>query len=602
MRIWPVIVDSQPSYLRGRDRGTSLLLAPLGERLVMERLTPAIRTITEAAPLVLANQDSDSRYAEWIHALCPSAQVIFSAEQFATATVTHELSDAWLFVDPRCLPIQPINFSELLRHHAAEPRVSHHFVAFEKANAGTKESVAFDSSGQIRGIQRYYEDRTWSFIAGTSASLVPCASGLAAGGVLPRTMRELRQFLSDRGVPIRDIPIAGGALNLDEEGGILAANEQFIIETPSPRRESLMSTRCIGEGQTIHPTARMMGPIVVHADAKIEANATVLGPVVIGPGARIASGAVVAHATIGADSVVPPNVTVRDHAWFRNSGDAGFGVTERPPMSYNERLARLSQNDRENRLSQQPDEQAKEASGLGLKRALDIVVASIGLSFLSPLLAIMAAAVRLESRGPIFYGDKREGVGGEVFKCWKFRTMFTGAHLAQMQLKALDQTDGPHFKVDRDPRVTRVGQVLRALNLDEVPQLFNVLLGQMSLVGPRPSPFRENQVCVPWRAARLSVRPGITGFWQVCRHNRAAGDFHQWIEYDLLYVQNQSFWLDLKILAATLLTLGGKLRHVPASWLVRPSAVEAAEHESELMSASVTAAAVQPHNPAERVA
>ena len=94
----------------------------------------------------------------------------------------------------------------------------------------------------------------------------------------------------------------------------------------------------------------------------------------------------------------------------------------------------------------------------------------------------------------------------------------------------------------------------------------------MSLVGPRPSPFRENQVCVPWRSARLSVRPGITGFWQVCRHNRAAGDFHQWIEYDLLYVQHLSLGLDLKILAATFMTLGGKVAHVPASWLVGQSA------------------------------
>jgi lipopolysaccharide/colanic/teichoic acid biosynthesis glycosyltransferase len=146
--------------------------------------------------------------------------------------------------------------------------------------------------------------------------------------------------------------------------------------------------------------------------------------------------------------------------------------------------------------------------------------------------------------------------------------MYTGAHLAQRNLHALDQTDGPHFKVDRDPRVTRVGRLFRATNLDKVPQLLNVLLGQMSLVGPRPSPFRENQICVPWREARLSVRPGVTGFWQVCRHDRSAGDFHQWIEYDLLYVQYLSFWLDLKILAATILTLGGKATHVPAAWLV----------------------------------
>ncbi len=211
---------------------------------------------------------------------------------------------------------------------------------------------------------------------------------------------------------------------------------------------------------------------------------------------------------------------------------------------------------------------------LFLKRALDVTVAFLVLAVLSPLFALSGIAIWFESGGPIFYGDKREGMGGRVFRCWKFRTMSTGAHLAQRDLNALDQTDGPHFKCEHDPRITRVGKVLRGLNLDELPQLFNVFVGQMSLVGPRPSPFRENQVCVPWREARLSVRPGITGFWQVCRHDRSAGDFHQWIEYDLLYVQHLSFWLDLKIITATLVTLGGKATHIPASWLVQSASIE----------------------------
>ena len=135
---------------------------------------------------------------------------------------------------------------------------------------------------------------------------------------------------------------------------------------------------------------------------------------------------------------------------------------------------------------------------------------------------------------------------------------------------ATNQMDGPQFKMDRDPRVTRLGRMLRAISLDELPQLLNVAVGQMSLVGPRPSPFRENQMCIPWREARLSVRPGITGLWQVCRHERATGDFHQWIYYDLLYVRHMSPWVDLKILFATVITLGGK-GHVPLSWVIPPS-------------------------------
>jgi lipopolysaccharide/colanic/teichoic acid biosynthesis glycosyltransferase len=133
----------------------------------------------------------------------------------------------------------------------------------------------------------------------------------------------------------------------------------------------------------------------------------------------------------------------------------------------------------------------------------------------------------------------------------------------------MNQMDGPQFKVNKDPRRTRMGRFLSATNLDEIPQLWNVLVGQMSLVGPRPSPFRENQVCVPWREGRLSVRPGITGLWQICRHDRHKGDFHQWIYYDLLYVRHLSLWLDLEILALTPLSFM-RSGYIPLRWLLAP--------------------------------
>jgi lipopolysaccharide/colanic/teichoic acid biosynthesis glycosyltransferase len=218
-----------------------------------------------------------------------------------------------------------------------------------------------------------------------------------------------------------------------------------------------------------------------------------------------------------------------------------------------------------------------------LKRALDVAAAAIGLAILAPLCAVIAALVRLESKGPIFFGHVREGLNGRPFRCWKYRTMVTGADVQQRQLAQLNQMDGPQFKVERDPRRTRMGRVLTFTNLDEIPQLWNVLVGEMSLVGPRPSPFRENQICVPWREARLSVRPGITGLWQVCRHDRDRGDFHQWIYYDLLYVRHLSPWLDLKIMALTPLSFA-KGGHIPLSWLLssekygeRRSAARAAE-------------------------
>jgi lipopolysaccharide/colanic/teichoic acid biosynthesis glycosyltransferase len=570
MRIWPVIVDSRSAYLPGHGRGASLLHVPFGTGLLIEHVTAALRLVTNNPPSIVAPDGLDrQQYVECFRSTCPDARVVSTQEELSAAVVSHELSDAMLLVDPRYWPTLPNELLQLARQHAAEPRVAHHLVAFEQVVAGTKERVAFDPAGQVRGIQRYYEQTTWPFIAGVAASLVPCSCGFLTDQVLPTSLPELRTALINRGVPSRDVPIARLSIDLAEERGLLSANEQLTLAATAPDQAADASQvpLLVGSGQTVDAGARLIGPIIIHAGASVAAGATVIGPAVIGAGATISTGAVVAHAVIGPDSTVPPNVVVRDRAWFKSAEEARFNSGDTRPTSFIDLLTRLAM-ETPPATAFTPTVPGSGARQLPLKRALDMTLSLVGLILASPLLLIVMIAIRLESKGPVFYGDKREGLGGRLFSCWKFRTMYTGADQKQRELKALDHTDGPHFKVERDPRVTRVGRILRALNVDEVPQLFNVLIGQMSLVGPRPSPFRENQVCVPWRAARLSVRPGITGFWQVCRHNRSAGDFHQWIEYDLLYVQHLSLALDLKILLATALTLGGKVVHIPTSWLV----------------------------------
>jgi len=204
-----------------------------------------------------------------------------------------------------------------------------------------------------------------------------------------------------------------------------------------------------------------------------------------------------------------------------------------------------------------------------IKRMMDVTFSALGLIALSPLLGLVSLLIKMDSAGPVFFIHRRERKGGKNFPCVKFRTMVAGAHQWQRELYRRNELDGPQFKISRDPRITRLGRWLRVTNIDELPQLINVLLGHMSLVGPRPSPFRENQVCVPWRLARLSVRPGITGLWQICRGRRVArGDFHEWIYYDIAYVRHFSIWLDVKIILATIITLGGR-RRVSLSWLTR---------------------------------
>ncbi len=189
------------------------------------------------------------------------------------------------------------------------------------------------------------------------------------------------------------------------------------------------------------------------------------------------------------------------------------------------------------------------------KRAFDVAFSLAALAGTLPLYPVIAAAVFIEDPGPIFFVHKRETMGGKVFGCIKFRSMRTDAEKIKRQLAAENRADGPQFYIPNDPRLTRVGAFLRKYQLDEIPQFLNVLRGHMSVVGPRPSPFEENQFCPPWREARLSVRPGVTGLWQIKRTRRVGADFQEWIKYDIEYVERQTFWLDLYIIWKTILLL-----------------------------------------------
>ena len=184
------------------------------------------------------------------------------------------------------------------------------------------------------------------------------------------------------------------------------------------------------------------------------------------------------------------------------------------------------------------------------KRWLDVAGALIGLVGSAPILLVAAAAIKLESRGPMLYCSKRIGRGGRPFTFLKLRSMVDGADSRRHHLSHLNETDGPVFKMSRDPRVTRVGRFLRATSIDELPQLWNVLRGDMSLVGPRPPLTEEVAQYEPWQLRRLEVRPGITCLWQISGRSRIG--FQEWMRLDLEYIRQQSLALDLRILIRTI--------------------------------------------------
>jgi exopolysaccharide biosynthesis polyprenyl glycosylphosphotransferase len=185
-----------------------------------------------------------------------------------------------------------------------------------------------------------------------------------------------------------------------------------------------------------------------------------------------------------------------------------------------------------------------------LKRSFDMVGSVSLLVLLSPLFAAIALAVSLSSRGPVIYRSIRPGIGGQPFACFKFRTMRTDAEQLQADLESLNEASGALFKIRRDPRLTAVGRLLRRYSLDELPQLGNVLLGQMSLVGPRPLPQRDFDQLEDWHKKRYLVLPGMTGLWQVS--GRAELDFDDLVRLDFLYLERWSIGLDLTILLKTI--------------------------------------------------
>jgi exopolysaccharide biosynthesis polyprenyl glycosylphosphotransferase len=189
---------------------------------------------------------------------------------------------------------------------------------------------------------------------------------------------------------------------------------------------------------------------------------------------------------------------------------------------------------------------------LASKRTIDIIGALIGLILLSPLLLVVAAAIKVTSPGPVIFSQMRCGRHGKAFRMFKFRSMCTDAEQRREELEIFNQMSGPVFKLDKDPRITRFGRWLRKFSVDELPQLFNVLTGQMSLVGPRPLPTYEvENFSNPAQRRRLSVKPGITCLWQISGRNEVQ-DFQTWVKLDLEYIDNWSIWLDLRILLRTI--------------------------------------------------
>lgn len=263
----------------------------------------------------------------------------------------------------------------------------------------------------------------------------------------------------------------------------------------------------------VAPTARLLAPLWIGAGRVISPHQVVIGPQILPD----ASGVETAEPAPTANALRAGRW--RTHAARKLDTTPAFGAA---PM--------------------------REPRG---RRVFDICFAGAALLVTAPIMAMIAAAIVLDDGRPVLFAHRRQTLGGEEFNCYKFRTMRRDAEALKEQLGQQNICDGPQFYIRNDPRETRVGHWLRRFHLDELPQFWNVLRGHMSVIGPRPSPEAENRYCPSWRRARLSVKSGVTGLWQVRRTRAEHADFQEWIRYDTEYVQRRSMWLDLWIMLRT---------------------------------------------------
>jgi lipopolysaccharide/colanic/teichoic acid biosynthesis glycosyltransferase len=408
------------------------------------------------------------------------------------------------------------------------------------------ESLELDEQGGVKGVTRSYTSGAYrhkkeaesavplsriSAIMGRADVIAPFLRGIGALEQAPPRLGAAGLNVVEDSVQLRDISVSSAASLRRRLLDLLGRDETslaLIAERAGLRHTSF---------GWAHPTAQMhegvrkLGRVVLGPDVDVQSGAVLIGPLVLDRGERVLDQDVRrAEDELGADEAEAPilateepldDTTPRQHARDHD-----------PWFNYGYPL---------------------------LKRLMDYAGAIVMLM----LLAVVAPGVWIANRihgdrGPLFYTHLRQTRGGKPFPCLKFRSMVTNADELRERLMAENELDGPQFKIENDPRITPVGNFLRKTNLDELPQAFNVLAGHMSLVGPRPSPHDENQLCPAWRHARLSVRPGITGLWQVYRsRDRGDDDFQEWIYYDMEYVGRRGLRVDCKILIKTVLVCAG---------------------------------------------
>jgi lipopolysaccharide/colanic/teichoic acid biosynthesis glycosyltransferase len=449
--------------------------------------------------------------------------------EFSRLDEINPSEDVWLMRGESVIDVDHARLYDLIEQAAAD------IVTFQVNPdlKGSHEIVRLTSDNSVVGFRRFYEpsyeptqtpfvwptfvwfrQQTWEKIT-------------SFGSLVLDTNVFFTRF-QDEDFAIKHFQIGGNTEHLNTISNALNFMERSMAPQDSKAIEFIQKAG-----------ARVFGPIWMGQQVKINPGAIIVGPTVLSDHVTVESDSTVRR------SIVGPHVTISkgqriDQAFIPSPCDSS-AQTASPASSLN--------ND------PLPSERFRRWPFLSYgrlgKRVFDLIGSVLILVLLLPIFLVVFVMLKWDSSSEVFYRARRQGLYGKEFDCLKFRTMIVQADQMQHRLQMLNQVDGPQFKIDDDPRISALGKFLRDTCIDELPQFINVLLGQMSIVGPRPSPESENESCPFWRDARLSVRPGITGLWQTSRTRQPFMDFQEWLHYDTEYVRNLSFRKDIRICLKT---------------------------------------------------
>lgn len=434
-----------------------------------------------------------------------------------------------------------------LKRIAGRRRRSLQIDLIDPAAGGTRERIEADDRDTLVSIERRYDAPAprGTVLLSSDRRLADWWRRSVHPARHPRAATAVDRASARRRV-IRHQPVAGLLEDADDPQACIRWLETMLRLDPSlagtvPGVAALEPGVWAHDSARIGPNVSLAGPLWIGEHVVLEGNASVVGPrMMLDDGPRLG-----AMPTAGASR--------RTAA----AGAGGIAVAAAAGTRRGGLLRRLLGRGRTHGLAEAFATAESVPATLPVRpeprsiRVFNIIVSGAVLTAVLPLFPLIMLAIHLEDGRPFFFGHVRQTRGGRNFTCWKFRTMCRDAERMKAMLERENVCDGPQFHIADDPRLLKVGRLLRRFHLDELPQLWNVLRGDMNLVGPRPSPDEENQYCPAWREARLSVKPGLTGLWQIRRTRAPMADFQEWIRWDMEYVERRSWRLDLWIIWRT---------------------------------------------------